>query len=536
MQTISLPYRADDAGSAMIAEWMRAQAVVIRTAYACAAGRTEAELRDHLKARFPVHPLGSWAIHCAAAEGMRLRGNVPDGKMVFGGRDNFERRRKGLITNDEWRLRRHSRAITIVGDRTRWGNRHFRLADDARSCTVEFLGERVTVVLPEIAGKNGKLMHAVARLAAACQISLQFSIGPTHLSVTFDPMDLRRLPPGMTLEDARRADREALGHKPRGRPRKNASTHYATHRVRHVPLEEWPVHPEWRDPTPVVATRAIGIDLNPEWVGVTAIEIGHDPRDATAVRILDHRLHRIAVPINASSETMQNVMACVARNVVSMARAWNAGTIVHEDGLGKLAWSKKSSAKTDVQTVNHWSRNALLGGLARRCRLAGLKLMPVWGGYSTTIGNVMFNLPDACASAAEIARRGIAAARGVKDRLPAVPPRVHLRRWKDGEVPEAMAKAIADATCWQSVHREVKSAQAGTAKRPGIGYRRLHPSPQAMMPGRPLQIGGMGYAVNRLGGGKGAGCWARPVLQTRTVRMVGPGRSPHERRPTLKSE
>jgi hypothetical protein len=33
-----------------------------------------------------------WTVHCATLEGMDLRKARPDGKMVFGGRGNFERR------------------------------------------------------------------------------------------------------------------------------------------------------------------------------------------------------------------------------------------------------------------------------------------------------------------------------------------------------------------------------------------------------------------------------------------------------------
>ncbi|MDR6660815.1 hypothetical protein J2W51_003385 [Tardiphaga robiniae] len=43
---------------------------------------------------------------------------------------------------------------------------------------------------------------------------------------------------------------------------------------------------------------------------------------------------------------------------------------------------------------------------APEATLAGIKVVEAWGGYSTTIGNLWFDLPDACASAAEIARRG----------------------------------------------------------------------------------------------------------------------------------
>ena len=505
MQTIRIPWRASHKSRVLIVDWQRHRATATRTAYANAEGRSEKDLRNLLKSRFPDHPLGSWDLHCAAREGLRLRAMAPDGAMIFGGKSALLRCQKGLIDNAEWKSRRQARAIEIIGDRTRWGNRHFRLSEDARTCKVTFLKQNVILNLPEMAGKQGRLLRGVAKLADACQISVTFTLGRTHLSVTFDEMDLRRLQPGQTLEQVKIAEQ---GKGRRGRKRKNSSTHYAAHREKHISLDERPVHPEWWDAIPAVSNRAIGIDLNPSWIGISVVEVGSDLANLEEVKVLDHCLHRIAVPFGAD-QSMQQTMANVAAQAISLARAWNVGLIAHEEGLGKLAWSKKSRS---TQTINYWSRNAFLSGLARRCRLASIELRSVWGGYSSTIGNLFFDLPDACSAAAEIARRGLSARASIKDRLPAVPPQLARRRWKDDE-PRI---DLDQAETWQEVHRKIKSTQAGPPKRSGIGYRRLHPTAQQLGSGS-FDLHGRSYAVDRLGRGKGASCSARPVL-TRTVR------------------
>ena len=504
-QTIRVPWTASADCRETIAVWQKMQAAIIRSAYANAEGRTAEELERFLKDRFRGHPLGSWAIHCATLDGIRLRQLKSDGKMVFGGKSNFTRRNKGIISNDEWRALRQQRAIEITGDRTRWGNRHFRLSADGLACQVEFLKHKAALHLPEMSGKSGKLVRAVAKLAAACEISVKFSLSRTHLSITFDPMDLRKLPSGQTLEQVKIAEQ---GRGRRGRKRKDTNTHYAAHRIKPVPHDERPIHPEWRPFVTAHPRRAIGIDLNPQWIGLTIIE-ANDPTDLTRIKVLDHRLLRIEVPQKAGAENVQSVLANSARLAISMARSWNAGLIVHEEGLGKLLWSKKNRPAANVHTINYWSRNAFLRGLARRARLSGLNLLPIWGGYSTTIGNLSFDLPDACAAAAEIARRGLAALSGAKDRLPAVPPQLVQRLWKDAD-----ARVSDQAATWQDVHRKVKSAQAG--RKAGIGYRRLHPTLQALGSGSFI-LSGQSYAVDRLGKGKGASCSARPVL-SRTVR------------------
>ena len=504
MQTIRIPWNASADDRLIIATWQRHRAAATRTAYRNATGRSEKDLRNLLKTRFPDHPLGSWDLHCAAREGLALRKKVPDGHMVFGGKNNLQRCQKGLISNAEWKALRQQRSLEITGDATRWGNRHFRLSGDARQCIATFLKQSVTLDLPEMRGKHGRLLRAISQLADACQISVTFSLSRTHLSVTFDEMDLRRLPPGKTLSEVKIAEQ---GAGRRGRKRKDASTHYAAHREKVI--KDRPVHPEWRDAIPTGSNRVVGIDLNPQWMGISVIEVGSDASNLQQIKILDHVLHHIAVP-HGADHSLTQTMANIAAQVVSLARAWNVGLVVHEEGLGKLAWSKKT--KGSDQTLNYWSRNRFLSGLKRRCRLAGIQLLPVWGGYTTTIGNLAFELPDACASAVEIARRGLATRAGIKDRLPAVPPQLDRRRWKDDE-PRI---DLDQAETWQEVHRKVKSAQAGPRKRSGIGLRRLHPTAQQLGSGS-FDLNGRSYAVDRLGRGKGASCSARPVL-TRTVR------------------
>jgi len=500
VQTITIPYVASDDDKRLIADWQRLQACVVRTGYARAGLPNdrlmpEKDLRNILKKLFPTHPLGSWAIHCATREALRMRKQQPTGKIIFGGRKQFERRAKGLIGREDWRRCRQSRPIEIVGDRTRNGNRHLKLSHDGLKATVGFLGKAVTLNLPQMSGKTGYLVKALALLTNACEIGIGFTLGSSSVTITFDPMDLRKLPPDTTLEQVQKAEREALGHKPRGRPRNDPDTHDSAYRIKPVDHAIRPVHPEWRPAIRTMTSRAVGVDLNPQWIGLTVIEINHrsDARDAGAVRILDHRLIQMNVPIGSSSEALATHMARAARMASSLARKWHAATIFHEGGLGKLRWSKKSRGEPAAQTINFWSRNALIGGLARRCALSGLTLSSIWGGYSTTIGNMLFDLPDACAAAAEIARRGIATSRGDKDRLPVVPRTVQPLPWKDGAVPDVMAKATTQAECWKSIHRAVKAAQ--------IDVRRPHPPLQAMDPG-PFDHTGRRYAVRRMGSRK----------------------------------
>lgn len=132
--------------------------------------------------------------------------------------------------------------------------------------------------------------------------------------------------------------------------------------------------------------------------------------------------------------------------------------IAVEKGLGKLRSSGKGRKRNRL--LNGWARRVFVSMLRRKASLAGIRVVEVWGGYSTTIGNMAFEAPDACASATEIARRGLAALGGQKDVLPLFDGGWLADRRKDLPLP-------AEIGSWKEFHQGVKTAK--------VGYRRPHP-------------------------------------------------------------
>lgn len=266
--------------------WRRVYSSAVRRGYALACGGLSAEngLRDRLKADFSNKGIDAWLIHCATLEALTLFKQVPDGKMIFGGKDEFKRRCKGLISRDEWREKR-LRPLRSVGDAFFSGNRHFRLDADGRVVTLTILGRAVQIMLPECAGKWGRLLPAISRLAANNEMALSFRLSGKHLDITFDEMDLRRLAPGVSLRAAKDKHLQDRGRKRRGRPR---GASYAN------PLRldlgaGRPVHPEWKDALPAVTHRALAIDLNPDWIGLAVVENKGDVTRLSETKLLDYR-------------------------------------------------------------------------------------------------------------------------------------------------------------------------------------------------------------------------------------------------------
>ncbi len=458
MQTIAVPYACTDQDRLGLDALRRVYGAAVRTAYANArradgTALRQKELRDLVKARFSHLGIAdAWLLHCATLEGMDQRKVRPDGRLVFGGRPQLQRRMKGLISREAWREAR-LRPLCSRGDATQLGNRHFRLSADAATCTLSVYGRPVVLRLPAMRGKAGEILRQAAVLAAAKGINLTFRLDATHLHVTLNPSDL-------------------------------------------------PTHPERVASVPAVPGRALGIDLNPDWIGLSVVEVAEsaDPTDLRHARLLDHRLVRLAVPPDAGAEQVREILAAAAGQALALARAWGCGEAVLEKGLGKLRSSGRNRRLNRL--LNYWARRVFGAMLARRAGLAGIGVREVWGGYSTTIGNMAFPAPDACASAAEIARRGIAAARKFKDVLPSCSREVVSGLWKDRGWPNA-ALPRREAG-WAEVHRAIKAA--------ALGLRRPHPE-LAPDPGPLPAARRAGYAVRRLGLRRRPGLVARPLAR-----------------------
>ncbi|WP_456779734.1 hypothetical protein [Bradyrhizobium sp. USDA 3315] len=174
-----------------------------------------------------------------------------------------------------------------------------------------------------------------------------------------------------------------------------------------------------------------------------------------------------------------------------MARQFGAATIAVEDDLGKLR--STGPARALNRTLNYWARNRLIAMLCRKANLAGITVAEVRRAYSTMIGNLAFEAPDACASAIEIPRRGIAGGAKLKDLLP-----IFDEGWRDGLRKDLALPAEAEG--WEEVYRATKAAK--------IGVRRPHPRLTASDPGGRLAGG---IAVRRLGRRRRDGLIARPI-------------------------
>lgn len=300
----------------------------------------------------------------------------------------------------------------IRGDKQFASNRHFKLSPDGGTCTFTMpqggrvKGQRmarrsVVLQLPAMTGNAGDVLRQAAALAAGKKINITFRLDDKKLHVTVDPRDL-------------------------------------------------PDRPERRKPARRLRSRAVGIDLNPAWIGIAAVENFGDPARLDRTKLKEWALLEMPTKPGLSRESVTEMLAAVCDRVIRLARKVGAATIAVEDGLSDLR--SCGPARPVNRVLNHWAHNRLAAMLRRRVNLADITVVEVRGAYSTTIGNLAFEAAGACASAAETAQRGIATRAELKDVLPVFDAgwRAYLRK----DLPLA-----AEAECWEDVHRAIKAAK-----------------------------------------------------------------------------
>lgn len=227
--------------------------------------------------------------------------------------------------------------MTIRGDKQCAGNRHFKLSSEERSCTFTMLqGGRVkrrllvrrsiTLQLPEMAGNAGEIFRQAAELAAARKINLTFRIDGHKLHVTPDP-------------------------------------------------DDFPDHRERKQPVGGMLSRAVGLDLNPNWIGIAGVESTGYLARLDQTEALDWALVELMAKQGVSRESVTEMHAKVCARAIAIARKFGVATISVEHGLGKLL--SMGPARDLNHTLNYWARNRLVAMLRRKPNLAGIAVIEV---------------------------------------------------------------------------------------------------------------------------------------------------------------
>jgi predicted transposase len=123
MKTIKLPYTTSEGLSSILKQYSN----VVRYSYnRFLDGKTEKDIRELSKSLNSIDLLNSWLIQCGIKDGKAIQTRFKNKNVIFGGKHNLIKLLKNEITKEEYQLKRLS-PINIQGEKLKQGNRSFIL-------------------------------------------------------------------------------------------------------------------------------------------------------------------------------------------------------------------------------------------------------------------------------------------------------------------------------------------------------------------------------------------------------------------------
>lgn len=152
-----------------------------------------------------------------------------------------------------------------------------------------------------------------------------------------------------------------------------------------------------------IHTRYAGIDLNPNYLGLVICENG---------RVLFQKLYNFSELNQQDANKIKHEKIEACKDIHCQLVHWKVSRLCLEDL--NIKSKDHNKGKTFNKLVNNkWHRQLIVEQLTKRCDISGIYIKKVNAAYSSFVGNLLYNLPDALSSALEIARRGCETSSGL---------------------------------------------------------------------------------------------------------------------------
>ena len=157
----------------------------------------------------------------------------------------------------------------------------------------------------------------------------------------------------------------------------------------------------------LISNRVIGIDLNPNVIGLSILEFGKDNSETFKILhkevISTYELNKTSV----SNNKRKYELIKICSHIDKLLKTWKCSRICLEDLT--INSSDKQKGKTFNRLCNNvWCRNLVVNKLKMLSNIHGYYITEVNPAYSSFIGNILYgseNTPDMVASSIEVARR-----------------------------------------------------------------------------------------------------------------------------------
>ena len=322
-------------------------------------GLSEKEVRAYCNARFNHN---SWLIQSAIKEAEALYKRNGKKCILFGGRNNLRQYMRGLIDKATFKYRRMF-PIGIQGERQRKGNRLFTFDLDNQRLTYKPSKDRhVEIRFLPMRKKIADELAKVQELAEQNKITISVKLSDKHALLTYD---------------------EGL----------ITGTRYKKLQSR----------------------RVLGIDMNPNYIGVSIIEFGKN-NDFKVLHKQVFDLSKLTISSGKASadksskyitNKLRHETIAIAHEISKLVNVWKCKAVAIEDLSIKPA-DRKKGKKLNRLCNNKWERRLFVDKLKMLANLHKYELVEVNPAYSSIIGNIVYgneNTPDMVAASIEIARR-----------------------------------------------------------------------------------------------------------------------------------
>ena len=360
MITIKLPYKCEDESfSTVLKDLRRVQSSFVRSSYVQfhkGLSQYHVQQDKELQSKFE---LGSWFRQSGLMLAKGIQERNKSEKVIFGGKYNLQKRSQNKLSKADWRSKRLL-PLNVQGESSKTGNRHFSL--DLSNNSISFKPSRTQKFTLEFPKLHRNVKEKLQLLEAASKLKLQpfqVQLTDSHIFISF--------------EEVKQAK-----------------------------------------PTNSIENRFIGIDLNPQSIGVSVIENQPD-QSVKVIHVQEFSVHKLVNDIKklkvASSSPLfkkannklNHETIEISKAITELALQWNAKGIFIEDLNFK---GKQESKYLNRNNKNLWKRGSLTSNLEKRCKLNGLTFYKVSPQYSSQIGNLMYSYSDPVNASIEIARRG----------------------------------------------------------------------------------------------------------------------------------
>ena len=149
--------------------------------------------------------------------------------------------------------------------------------------------------------------------------------------------------------------------------------------------------------------RVLGIDLNPNYFGISVIEFNYND----IFKIIHKEVIDVSNLQTKSKDKIKYELYEINHRILRLCRQWHVGKLACEDlkfNNKKKFWSKS----LNKLCKNNFRFNIIKSHLETLCNTFGVEFIEVNAAYSSIIGNFIHgsnNCPDMVASSVEIARR-----------------------------------------------------------------------------------------------------------------------------------